>query len=155
MPYAKSEDRIARDAAYYQRNADAIKDRERLRYHALTQEQIEHRRAVQRKHHAKNAERERVRYAVLRKEIVAAYGGRCACCGEAEIQFLELDHAQNDGASHRKTLGRGARPIYRWLKARDFPKKGFQLLCANCNQGKNRNGGVCPHAKGQYSSQRR
>ncbi len=31
-----------------------------------------------------------------------------------------------------------------WLKANNFPP-GFQTLCHNCNIGKHRNKGICPH----------
>lgn len=31
-----------------------------------------------------------------------------------------------------------------WLKDNKYPK-GFQVLCTNCNTGRHRNGGICPH----------
>jgi len=81
----------------------------------------------------------------LKEAAYAAYGGfRCACCGEDEEMFLSLDHINNDGAAHRKTMDR--RKIYKWLARNGFPKT-FQVLCMNCNHGKARNGGVCPHQK--------
>ena len=33
-----------------------------------------------------------------RENILDHYGRVCACCGELEVQFLELDHVNNDGA---------------------------------------------------------
>lgn len=80
----------------------------------------------------------------------AAYGGYiCACCGEREPKFLTLDHVNNDGAEHRRLIGSGSKNVggkktYAWLIANGFPL-GFQVLCMNCNWGKARNGGVCPH----------
>lgn len=65
-----------------------------------------------------------------------------ACCGETEPLFLSLDHVNNDGASHRKVIDR--RKLYKWLARNHYPS-GFQVLCMNCNHGKFRNGGVCPH----------
>lgn len=97
------------------------------------------------RHRAKNNHREKLRYAILRKEILSAYGGKCNCCGESQPLFLEVDHSKNDGFEHRSKIGRGSKPFYGWLKRNSFPKNGFQLLCANCNQGKHRNGGICPH----------
>lgn len=90
----------------------------------------------------------------LRHEAVMAYGGyKCACCGEAEPLFLELDHVNNDGAEHRRSLGYtdrngkgGGTAVLQWLKANSYPPI-MQVLCANCNKGKARNGGVCPHHK--------
>lgn len=84
-----------------------------------------------------------------RDALFAAYGGYvCACCGETERQFLTLDHVNNDGAAHRRALGGqcGMRHVYADLKRRGFPP-GYQVLCFNCNLGRARNGGVCPHRR--------
>jgi hypothetical protein len=93
---------------------------------------------------AYNAKWQRNYFSNLRLEIIAAYGGKCACCGESEQLFLDLDHINNDGASHRKELGNG-RQVWIWLKENNWPTDNYQLLCCNCNQGKSRNGGICPH----------
>jgi hypothetical protein len=71
--------------------------------------------------------------------------------------FLTIDHIANNGSQHRRELsGDGYRDAsgyktYRWLENNGFPK-GFQVLCANCNQGRYRNGGVCPHHSGSEGS---
>jgi hypothetical protein len=85
----------------------------------------------------------------LRDLVFAAYGGYCCvCCGETEPLFLHIDHINNDGARHRREILGGKKSsgqsVYRWLRVNGFPP-GFQVLCANCNLGKHRNGGVCPH----------
>lgn len=83
----------------------------------------------------------------LRIETFQAYGGEiCACCGELEVKFLTIDHINNDGWMHRKTLGDkgNGSNFKRWLKAQGFPP-GYQILCMNCNFGKRMNGGICPH----------
>lgn len=77
----------------------------------------------------------------------AWYGGyTCSCCGVTEPRFLTLDHVDNDGAEHRRVLqgNRAGAALYRWIIKNEFPPK-FQVLCYNCNCGKNVNGGVCPH----------
>lgn len=85
----------------------------------------------------------RRRERALKDLVFAAYGGyKCACCGETEKLFLQIDHVNNDGADHRRE--RKGKGLYTWLKCRNFPE-GFQVLCANCNWGKRQNGGVCPH----------
>lgn len=79
--------------------------------------------------------------------ILMAYGARCNCCGEENIIFLTLDHVNNDGASHRKMVqwkSRGTRGTWLWVINNNFPPN-FQILCYNCNMGKYRNGGICPH----------
>lgn len=78
-----------------------------------------------------------------------AYGGFvCACCGETMEPFLSIDHINNDGANHRRDVPR--RNLYKWLKVNNYPS-GFQVLCMNCNFGKARNGGVCPHKTSEGS----
>ena len=56
--------------------------------------------------------------------------------------FLELDHVDNDGAEHRKTVHPDG--MYWWLRRNNWPAS-IQLLCSNCNHGKRLNGGFCPH----------
>ncbi len=93
----------------------------------------------------------------------------CACCGESTIQFLSLDHINNDGAAHRKEAyerhGNGKEgyrngknicgdTMYRLLAHDGYPDVGLQVLCFNCNQGKRINGGVCPHISEKGSTTR-
>jgi hypothetical protein len=67
--------------------------------------------------------------------------------------FLTVDHPNDDGADHRRELGmardRGQSAgshFYMWLKREGFPAR-FRLLCFNCNSGRHRNGGLCPHQR--------
>lgn len=90
----------------------------------------------------------------LKDRVFQAYGGwQCACCKESEPRFLTIDHVNNDGAQHRRQMGekRGGRKFYEWLVTNGFPS-GFQVLCMNCNWGKARNHGVCPHQSPEGSS---
>ena len=88
-------------------------------------------------------------YYRLQHDAVMAYGGYvCACCGETEPLFLTIDHVRSDGAAHRKRLGSlGGARFYKWLRDNGYPP-GFQVLCMNCNHGRHRNGGKCPHKEG-------
>jgi hypothetical protein len=81
--------------------------------------------------------------AKLRAELLAAYGGRCACprCPETNQAFLTLEHVNRDGGTHRKQVGSHS---YADLRRRGFPQEGYTLLCWNCNAG-SRFTGVCPH----------
>lgn len=86
--------------------------------------------------------------AKVRREVIEAYGSACNCCGETTVEFLTIDHINNDGADHRRELT-GHRTgsstnIYRWLRANGYPKDNFQLLCYNCNCAKGFYG-TCPH----------
>jgi len=99
------------------------------------------------------------RYRKLKDELFSAYGGYiCSCCGETEPMFLTIDHEDGNGADHRRSMtakGRNYRDAtgyktYRWLKNNGYPP-GFRVLCANCNHGSHRNGGVCPHQRSEGS----
>jgi hypothetical protein len=73
-----------------------------------------------------------------------AYGGSvCRCCGETELEFLSIDHVNEDGAAHRKELSGsgGGHDMYRWLRLHNYPP-GFQVLCMNCNFAKGHLGSV-------------
>ena len=96
--------------------------------------------ARQARRDAINVRRAEIRKA-YRAEVLAAYGPRCNCCGEAEEAFLQIDHVNNDGNLHRKIVN--PQELYRWLCRNGFPV-GFQVLCANCNVAKFQRG-ICPH----------
>lgn len=93
----------------------------------------------------------------LRSLVYSAYGNVCACCGETSPLFLTLDHVNNDGAQHRRSLtgkNYGARidAILRWARDNNFPNT-LRLLCFNCNCGRHRNKGVCPHQLSMETTQ--
>lgn len=79
----------------------------------------------------------------LRDKVLIAYGNKCACCGEAERSFLQIDH-KNGGGRADRVSGLYSTRWYRWLIKNSFPPE-YQILCANCNWGKHLNGGICPH----------
>jgi hypothetical protein len=85
----------------------------------------------------------RERHQILKRQMVAAYGGKCDCCGETEIEFLSLDHVNGGGHRHRIAVG-GARSLLRILRDAGWPKEGYRLLCMNCQFGF-RYGRTCPH----------
>jgi len=78
-----------------------------------------------------------------KRQVVDAYGGKCECCGESMIEFLTIDHINNDGALHRRIVGKGRR-IYADLIRLGFPKDNYRLLCFNCNIVRGFYG-YCPH----------
>lgn len=54
------------------------------------------------------------------------YGGKCCVCGETNTYKLTLDHANNNGAEHRKEV----RDVYRWAVLNNYPTT-MQCLCWN------------------------
>jgi len=100
------------------------------------------------------------RYAAMKDAVFAAYGGyRCSCCGETQPLFLTIDHVDEGGADHRRQMSKEGQDYrsatgyktYCWLVKHEFPP-GFQVLCANCNHGRFRNGGICPHRRSEGST---
>lgn len=77
----------------------------------------------------------------LRKQLLDAYGHKCACCGETIDEFLELDHINGGGTQHRKLE---KRDLYQVAKLEGYPKEKYRLLCSNCNHSLGLKG-YCPH----------
>ncbi len=99
------------------------------------------------KHRNENREhyktKERKKRLIIKERVINGHGGKCECCGETLLDFLTIDHINNDGARHRKEFGRAGK-IHRWIISNNFPE-GFQVLCFNCNYSKFLNGGKCIH----------
>ena len=90
------------------------------------------------------SEYQKTEYRKLKHEVVVAYGGECKCCKEQIEMLLTLDHKLNDGSIARRKSNYNALSHYRKVLAAGCPDT-YQLLCWNCNYGKFRNGGICPH----------
>jgi hypothetical protein len=86
----------------------------------------------------------KIKYLELKAQVFAHYGAFCACCGETEPLFLTVDHVNNDGAKDREKNGSASGAFYDRIIKEGFPNT-YQILCRNCNWGKHRNGGICPH----------
>lgn len=78
----------------------------------------------------------------LRREVLAGYGGACACCGESRWQFLAIDHVHGGGGKERKTGLKGSKLLC-MLRAKNYPPE-YRLLCHNCNMARGIYG-ACPH----------
>lgn len=123
-----------------------IRDPVQRRYYRT---HIQARRALARSQYQVSPEkrRKRNRYmklwqAALRAEILRAYGGECACCGESAPKFLAIDHINSD--AHKEHTRTGGSTFYGRIKRRGFPPE-YQLLCHNCNAAKAQGG--CPHMR--------
>jgi hypothetical protein len=78
----------------------------------------------------------------IRKQAIQKYGGRCVCCGVVEVLFLTIDHINGDGSKDRQK--HGGTGWYMEL-LRTERRNDLQVLCYNCNMGREVNGGICPH----------
>jgi hypothetical protein len=113
-------------------------------YWAHAEERREYQRTRNPAHTREAVRKSRAR---LKAEIYDRYGDKCACCGETEPKFLTLDHVNGGGRGHRASLGtKGASSLAVMydIKKRGYPPD-FQILCFNCNCGRQANGGICPH----------
>jgi hypothetical protein len=73
---------------------------------------------------------------------------KCACCGERTIDFLTLDHVNNDGAAHRRSLGVGrigGQSFYARLRVAGYTYPYLAVACFNCNMARAFHAGLCPH----------
>lgn len=74
-----------------------------------------------------------------KEKVFRHYSGNypsCARCGITDLDVLCIDHINDDGNAHRKSIGvpSGTR-FYQWLINHNFPS-GYQVLCFNCNMKK-------------------
>ena len=81
---------------------------------------------------------------LLKHQVIEKYGGICNCCKENQILFLTIDHTNNDGNIERKERKSSSTSFYLKLR-KDEIRNDIQVLCWNCNLGKNMNNGICPH----------
>ena len=85
-----------------------------------------------------------------KQELFDLLGGKCSCCGEANLVFLSVDHKNGGGTKHRKTVLKWPARFYNWLyqqiKERGIRvvRKEFRVLCHNCNMAYAILG-FCPH----------
>lgn len=87
-----------------------------------------------------NSRRNKEAYRRGRRELLDFLGGRCACCGEREPAFLEIDHVNGGGGRERKAKNSLANLRNRVMNT----PSDFQVLCANCHVAKS-TVGECPH----------
>ena len=141
----ENKERVDRkDKEWRQRNRDLVLAIKRK----SNRKNIAHHKKYLFQHKEKIASQTREAHTFRRMTCLYHYGRGnpfCLCCGEREIKFLCIDHINNDGAQHRKTLSKNGKGgnIFVWLIRNNFPE-GFQVLCYNCNITKSLYNG-CPH----------
>mgnify|MGYP001565312447 CR=1 FL=1 len=79
-------------------------------------------------------------HSTVKQAVMNLYGGRCNCCGEANLPFLSLDHIipiRKKGPPRVRGL--------KYLSLLRQPKDpNLQVLCHNCNVAK-KTKEFCPH----------
>jgi hypothetical protein len=117
---------LARSHEYYKENKESI-----LEYQAkYYQENKEYLIDYQRKYVNE-----------LRNKLYQILGPRCVVCGIDDLQFLTVDHINDDGGRDREERG-GLPGLLRYLRGIDWNEKyireNLQILCYNHNCGKGR-----------------
>ena len=120
---------------YYDENKEIILPKNRERYHKNKE-----------KYNVRKKEYHEKRRLTRREEVYLHYGNgkiECGCCGESNIEFMNLHHKNNDGNEYKKKFGRVN--LIDWAIRSNFPPI-FELLCSNCNIGKEKSPEKrCPH----------
>lgn len=136
--------RLASSRAWRERNLEAARAAGRLRQKKRLKDDPEA--YYERQRALAKARHRRDRMAALER-----YGGsRCACCGEAHMEFLTLQHGNGDGREHRALMCGGRHrnvsgAYVRRLRMAGWPDvPGMHVLCANCHLATDMWGG-CPH----------
>lgn len=115
--YTKNKDKVlAEKKQYYVVNREAMLEKKRLCYQRRRQSVSE-------------------QYFSDKEAAINVYtNGEATCrrCGQGDIDVLCLDHINDDGAEHRRSVGKS---IYSWAQRNDYPPI-FQVLCYNCNMKK-------------------
>jgi hypothetical protein len=128
------------------KDREAWKLRRRQQTRAWAAVQVEHTKVYQRlyrqRNKAKLAAQKHDRRKRVRVEGLAAYGGKCTCCGEDQVEFLTFDHVNGRNKREKRVTGYKA-----WYVAKrlGYPPE-FTVLCFNCNCAKGIYG-KCPHQR--------
>jgi len=78
----------------------------------------------------------------LKYKLIVSLGGKCECCKDDTLPFLQIDHVNKDGKKHRTEIGRSTKLFRDMIK---YPNRyKLRILCANCHFAIT-NLGTCPH----------
>lgn len=80
-------------------------------------------------------------------KVIQFFGGKCECCLETTLAFLQIDHVNKDGKTHRHEIGRSVKLLRDMLKHPTRYK--LRVLCANCHFAIT-NLGSCPHKENDH-----
>ena len=118
---------------HYSEHKEEIKSKKKKYYAEHNEELNEHRRKHYATHKKQIGEYKSKQNKKERLIVLNHYGGKCAFCGDKNINHLCIDHINNDGGQHRKIVPASRLP--RWLIKNNF-HNGFQILCQNHNSEK-------------------
>ena len=124
-------------------------NRDKVHYRKTAEERRQQARDYYSENRSRILDQLKARDRALKQEVIDVYGGRCECCGETLLEFLTIDHINNNGAEHRARVGKG-RGVYKDIKAQGYPEGQYRVLCFNCNISRGFYG-YCPHRPEEYN----
>ena len=139
---AHKQEILAKRKAYHQLHKAEINEARRTRYPENAEMLKKKAKEYADNHKTEYAEQQRIYKQKLKLEVLGHYSveGHPSClhCTEDDLDMLCLDHINNDGTQHRRSINRQAgTDFYLWLRRNKYPG-GFQVLCYNCNMKKQR-----------------
>jgi len=84
------------------------------------------------KYNKRYPEKQKEYYSRIRLEVLKKYGDKCEICGENLLEFLCIDHRNNDGSYERNRSSFGTAQFYARLRKNPI-RKDLRVLCYNCN----------------------
>lgn len=121
---------------YQIKNKDKI-HKKSIKYYKKNKDSIDKKQAI---YNFKNRDRKIEQYLKKKLTVINHYTqGKNTCmwsdgCDINDSDMLSVDHINDDGAEHRRKIGKNTN-IIEWLFKHDFPE-GFQILCHNHNYKK-------------------
>lgn len=117
----ENKDKVNRiKTAYYQKNKEAIKAKEKRQAAENYTEYRERKNLAQRN-----------KYRNRRIRMLNHLGGKCTQCGIDDWRVLQIDHINNDGYLDRGIHGYQVDKLYSDVLEQGTDK--YQVLCANCH----------------------
>lgn len=79
-----------------------------------------------------------------RMQVLVAYGAACSCCGDADVDVLDVDHLNPTwrGAGTGRPYEEAGVALHNRIIEANFPAD-YRLLCKNCNWSSRLHGGTC------------
>lgn len=96
---------------------------------------------------AKNRETRKKWRRNFKYKVIQSLGGKCECCSDHTLEFLQIDHVNKDGKKHRSEVGKSVKLLRDMMKNPN--KYKLRILCANCHFAIT-NLGNCPHKEQHY-----
>src|SRR5271169_5790942 len=97
------------------------------------------------------------RFKELWNMVLNHYTRYCSCCGETNELFLTISHLKKLDKIEQNGHDRyGVRRLATYSQLlyiikQNYPKNKYCIECWNCNCGRRRNKGICPHKSSKFN----